>query len=573
MTQSAETRPGTDETWRAWLGEFDNPHPLEITDLYTYTSSLVSYMARDALGTGEYPRVTFELYFGRVPQRAVAGIRVPYLIVHGIHELAARLSLLENPRTPLVDRLKLNPILGAATAEYWSTLAEGVERLRHAGPRTVFEMEGLRPGEVHFPSLHPVLRLTAPYHLAARLEPLIISTLLPYTYGATYAANLQDILEGWNHMHPQAPPRIGLEFGLRRGLGPHAATAVSIGAYVGGIYGTSNTQTGLFADTNLLGTVAHNLMQLFMPGTDGVLDYRDAAFSCWDATTRAVLDEVEPGQEKTYRQRMDWESLAFVAIAEAMRERSVFLLDTVDTIAAAHKLVWLYHKGLIGQFIGVRLDSGDLPELANRCAYLFDAAGMPWVKIFASNEISLVSLPRLLGSRIDTVAVGTNFERSDLSAVFKEVEVVRQDRHGALHHVPVYKIDQDDLSKSYYPGQHHRVRLTGHASNGTELFMGDLMLLPEEASRRLEETWTGPIPDHEHVETLMVPYLTAAGPADWLRKTNVEALHKAARAYTARRRGLIPWSNSGYPVVASRGAQRLLEERETSLLANSFVPR
>jgi nicotinate phosphoribosyltransferase len=425
---------------------------------------------------------------------------------------------------------------------------------------------------VHFPSLHPILRLTAPYCLVSRLEPLIISTLLPSTYGATYAANLQDILEGWNHMHPAEPARIGLEFGLRRGQGVHAATAISMGAYVGGIYGTSNTQTGLFGDTNLLGTVAHNLMQLFMPGAGGCLEYRDAPFTQWDAALRRRLDEVEPGQNQPYRERLDWESLAFVAIAQAMGERAVYLLDTVDTVAAARKLIWLYQKGLIGRFLGVRLDSGDLPELANRCAYLFAAAGMEWVKIFASNEISMATLPQLLGSKIDTIAVGTNFERSELSAVFKEVEIVRQDQQGALHTVPVYKVDQDDAGKSYYPGRHDRLRLIGRAANGAELFGGDLTLLPEEAARPLAEVWPGHVPDHERMESLLVPYLTAEGPADWLRETTVRQLHATARTYAAARRQLIPWSNSGYPVVASRGTQALREEREATVLANSFVP-
>lgn len=564
--------PG-ETSWCSWLSDFDNPHPLEITDLYTYTSSLVSHLADDALGEGEYPRVTFELYFGRIPQNAVAGIRVPYLVVHGIHELAARLNALQDPRPQLVERLRLNPILGRASADYWEGLSEGVRKLKRAGGGAVFELDGVRPGEVHFPGLHPVLRLTAPYHLAARLEPLVISTLLPYTYGATYAANIQDVLEGWNHMHADQQARVGLEFGLRRGLGAHAATAVSMGAYVGGIYGTSNTQTGLFADTSLLGTVAHNLMQLFMPRVDGALEYRDAAFARWDARTRARLDEVEPGQDRTYRERLDWESLAFIGIAQAMGERAVFLLDTVDTIAAARKLVWLYQKGLIGHFLGVRLDSGDLSELANRCWYLFDAAEMDWVKIFASNDISLATLPRLLGSRIDTVAIGTNFERSELSAVFKEVEVTRQGRDGTLSEVPVYKIDQDDASKSYYPGRHDRQRLTGRGANGTELFVGDLMTLPQEIHHDVRSVWLGPVPSHHRAEDLLVPYLTAQGPAEWLARGAVYDLHRNARCYAAERRALIPWSNMGYPVVVSRGVQGLLAERETSLLARSFVPR
>ena len=137
----------------------------------------------------------------------------------------------------------------------------------------------------------------------------------------------------------------------------------------------------------------------------------------------------------------------------------------------------------------------------------------------------------------------------------------------------VYKIDQDDLSKSYYPGRHQRVRLAGRAPNGAQLFMGDLMVMPDEMDRPLRETWPGQLPPHDRSENLLVPYLTADGPADWLRRSSVVELHHAARDYALARRQLIPWSNSGYPVVVSGGVQRLLEEREQSLLASSFVPQ
>ncbi len=559
--------------WDAWLADFDMPRPLEVTDLYTYTSSLVAYQASDALGQGDFPRVTMELYIRRVPERAVAGIRIPYLITHGIHELAARLACLENPRESLVKRWCLNPILGSAGADYWAALADGVAQMRKHDGSSTFELWGLRPGEVHFPGVHPVLRLSAPYHLAARLEPLIISTLLPSCYGATYAGNIQDILEGWNETHPDQPARVGLEFGLRRGLGVHAATAVSLGAYVGGIYGTSNTHTGLFAETNLLGTVAHNLMQLFMPTMDGALDYREAEFAHWDTALRARMDEVEEGQTQTFRERMDWESLAFVAIAQTMGERAVFLLDTVDTVAAARKLVWLYRKGLIGRFLGVRLDSGDLPELANRCSYLFIAAGMEWVKIFASNDLSLSSLPGLLGSRIDTLAIGTNFERSDLSAVLKEVEVTRRRPSGEHITLPVCKPDRDEVAKTYLPGAHERIRLIGRGTRDVEIFAGDLLCLDAEGTQDPRDLWIGTLPSHHRHERLLVPYITSRGVEPWLTESSIERLHLSARTYAAARRRMVPWANMGYPTVPSQGAQALLDARETSLSASSFVPR
>jgi len=82
-----------------------------------------------------------------------------------------------------------------------------------------------------------------------------------------------------------------MEFGLRRAQGPDGAMAASRAAFIGGAIGTSNTLAGKSYGIPVMGTMGHSWIMAFS-------------------------DEEE----------------AFNAYAELYPDRSVFLIDTYDTL-------------------------------------------------------------------------------------------------------------------------------------------------------------------------------------------------------------------------------------------------
>ena len=100
----------------------------------------------------------------------------------------------------------------------------------------------------------------------------------------------------------------------------------------------------------------------------------------------------------------------------------VLLIDTYDTEAAARKVVAL-SKRLHAEGIAVsavRLDSGDLIQLAKVVRRILDGGGLTDVKIFASGGIDEDELVRFRehGAPIDGFGIGTSLTTSfDLPAL------------------------------------------------------------------------------------------------------------------------------------------------------------
>ena len=138
---------------------------------------------------------------------------------------------------------------------------------------------------------------------------------------------------------------------------------------------------------------------------------------------------------------------AFRQYAAVFGERSVFLIDTYDTVAAARKIV---ESGMRPS--AVRLDSGDLAALSREVRAVLDAGGLPDTKILASGDLDEWSVADLLGqgAPIDAFGVGTALATSKdapaLGGVYKLVEV---ERHGQP--VPVMKLSAG--GKSSHPGR------------------------------------------------------------------------------------------------------------------------
>ncbi|MEX0820665.1 MAG: nicotinate phosphoribosyltransferase, partial [Rhodothermales bacterium] len=105
----------------------------------------------------------------------------------------------------------------------------------------------------------------------------------------------------------------------------------------------------------------------------------------------------------------DVEEEAFEAFSELFPE-TILLVDTYDTLEGVRKVIDLARrKGDAFDVRGIRLDSGDLAQLAIDSRSLLDEAGLENVKIFASSSLDEHKITELIdaGAPIDGFGVGT----------------------------------------------------------------------------------------------------------------------------------------------------------------------
>ena len=223
----------------------------------------------------------------------------------------------------------------------------------------------------------PLATIRAPIIEAQLVETFLLSTFAFQTSIASKAIRCVAAAAG----------RSIVEFGSRRAHGPQAGILAARAAYIGGCTGTSNTAAGKLFGIPVAGTAAHSWTMAF-------------------------------GDERA----------AFVALQELLGENTVFLLDTYDTIAAAHLVAELG-----GPVWGVRLDSGDLIALSREVRSILDAGGLQSAKIFATNDLDEHRVAEIVGANapIDAFGVGTALATSadapSLSAVYKMVELRQGD--------------------------------------------------------------------------------------------------------------------------------------------------
>jgi nicotinate phosphoribosyltransferase len=237
------------------------------------------------------------------------------------------------------------------------------------------DVDAVPEGTVVFPH-EPLLRINGPLLQCQLVETTLLNIINFQTLIATKSARICLAAQG-------APV---LEFGLRRAHGPDGGLAASRAAFIGGCAATSNVLAGKVFGIPVRGTHAHSWVMTF-----------------------------------------DTELEAFAAFARAMPANSIFLVDTYDTqqgirhaIEVAKELRTNGH-----QFLGIRLDSGDLALLSITARRLLDEAGFPDAKIVASNDLDeyIINSLREQGARIDMWGVGTKlvtaFDQPALGGVFK----------------------------------------------------------------------------------------------------------------------------------------------------------
>ncbi|HEY5994594.1 MAG TPA: nicotinate phosphoribosyltransferase [Gallionellaceae bacterium] len=226
------------------------------------------------------------------------------------------------------------------------------------------EVDAMPEGTLCFPN-EPLLRVVAPLPQAQLIETRIINLLHFQTLIASKAARSS----------LTAPGKLLVDFGLRRAHGAEAGLLAARAAYLAGFSGTSTVLAGQRFGIPLFGTMAHSFVQ------------------------------AHTSEENAFRD-----------FAHAQPDNVVLLIDTYDTEAAARKVAGLARE-LAGEGIaikGVRLDSGDLAQLARLVRKILDDGGLQTTTIFASGDLDEYRLRDLLaqGAPIDGFGIGTRLDTS-----------------------------------------------------------------------------------------------------------------------------------------------------------------
>jgi nicotinate phosphoribosyltransferase len=229
-----------------------------------------------------------------------------------------------------------------------------LETLRFTG-----EVRAIPEGRIAFRD-EPLVEITAPVMQAQLVETFVINSINLPTLVATKASRC---------LHAAGERRL-VDFSLRRTHGMHAGLMVARSSFIGGFLGTSNVQAGKMYGLPIHGTMAHSYVESF-----------------------------------------DREIDSFRAFAKSFPDNTVLLIDTYDTLAGARKAVTVAREmQQAGKSLrAVRLDSGDMVQLSQQVREVFDEAGFPEVRIFASGGFDEFKIQKILadGANIDAFGVGT----------------------------------------------------------------------------------------------------------------------------------------------------------------------
>jgi len=217
------------------------------------------------------------------------------------------------------------------------------------------EFYALEEGTIFFKN-EPILQVEGPLPKAQLIETLVINLIHFETLIASKAVRNYIVAKG----------KTLVDFGLRRAHSPMAGLLSARACYIGGFNGTSNLQAGMLYGIPVFGTMAHSYIMVF-----------------------------------------EQEEEAFRAFAKSFPDRVFLLIDTYDTVEGAKKAVKLLKEGI--KVLGVRIDSGDIPELCREVRGILDQEGFKDVKILVSGGVDEYDIERWIseGVPIDAFGVGT----------------------------------------------------------------------------------------------------------------------------------------------------------------------
>jgi nicotinate phosphoribosyltransferase len=293
-----------------------------------------------------------------------------YLLAAGLEAAIDWLTGLRFDAEELGYLARTRPLAGALAR--YPDFREFLASLRFTG-----DVDAIPEGTVVFPE-EPLLRVEAEVVEAQLAETFLLSALNHATAVATKAARVVTAAAGAEIA----------EFGTRR-THPVAGIDAARAAYLAGCAGTSNVEAGRRFGIPVLGTAAH-LWTMFHES----------------------------------------EREAFARYFGAFPDASLLLVDTYDTLSGTRHAI----EATGGRLVGVRLDSGDLLALSREVRQLFDAAGLPGVRIVASGDLEEHAIARLVGAGapIDVYGVGTELvvsgDAPSVGGVYKLVAVERDGR-------------------------------------------------------------------------------------------------------------------------------------------------
>ena len=243
----------------------------------------------------------------------------------------------------------------ASSGRFKPTAIERLTGLRFTG-----DVDAMPEGTVFFAN-EPILRVTAPLPEAQVVESRIVNLLNFQAMVASKAARCRIA----------AGERSLVDFGMRRAHGAEAALLAARACYVAGFDDTATVEAGRRFGIPITGTMAHSFVQAH-----------------------------------------DDETAAFRDFARVHPRGVTLLIDTYDTVRAAHSVVLLARQGL--DVDAVRLDSGDLAALAVEVRGILDAGGCTKTRIVASGNLDEHEIGGLVaaGAPIDSFGVGTRLDAS-----------------------------------------------------------------------------------------------------------------------------------------------------------------
>ena len=295
-------------------------------------------------------------------------------------------------------------------------------------------IRAMREGELCFNN-EPLIRVEAPLIQAQLIETALLNIVNFQTLIATKASRIKQVVHD----------EIVMEFGTRRAQEMDAAIWGARAAVIGGFDSTSNVRAGKLFGIPISGTHAHSMVQTY--------DDEYVSF-------------------KKYAQR---------------HKNCVFLVDTFHTLKSGVPNAIKVAKELGDKinFIGIRLDSGDIAYLSKEARRMLDEAGFEDAKIFASNDLyeeTITSL-KAQGAKVTAWGVGTKlitaYDQPALGAVYKLVAI--EDENGELS--DRIKIS-NNAEKVTTPGKKNVYRIINTKTNKSE---GDYITLEEEDPNKEEK--------------------------------------------------------------------------------------
>ncbi|HFV0213191.1 TPA: nicotinate phosphoribosyltransferase [Streptococcus agalactiae] len=295
-------------------------------------------------------------------------------------------------------------------------------------------VKSAKEGDLVFAN-EPLVQIEGPLAQCQLVETAILNIINYQILVATKAARIRSVIED----EPL------LEFGTRRAQEMDAAIWGTRATIIGGANATSNVRAGKIFNIPVSGTHAHALVQTYGD------DYQ-----------------------------------AFKAYAETHKD-CVFLVDTYDTlrVGVPNAIRVAKEMGEKINFLGVRLDSGDLAYLSKKVRQQLDDAGFPNAKIYASNDLdenTILNL-KMQKAKIDVWGVGTKlitaYDQPALGAVYKIVSI--ETDAGSMRDTIKLSNNAEKVST---PGKKQVWRITSRAKGKSE---GDYITFADTDVTQLDE--------------------------------------------------------------------------------------